>query len=228
MDDAGLTDYVGSRWYRPPEMLLNSTKYSKGIDMWALGCVLAEMAGDGTTPLFRGTSTLSMLEMIVEITGKPSKLDIQAMKSPYAAQMLDCLPNAKPSLTLVGKYPSSSLECVDLMQLLLQFNPLLRISAQEALTHPYMAPFHNPDDEPDLGRTVILALPDVERATISDYRDHIYANVIQIKRAKRRLAEAAKAREEAEEIAKAREEQKEKKAEEWRKARAEAAGLEAV
>lgn len=220
-ENAPLTDYISTRWYRAPEMLLNSTKYTKAVDMWALGCVCAEMAGEGM-PLLRGTSTLHMLEIVIEICGKPSKQDIQAMRSPYAVQMLDCLPNIKPTFTLTGKYPSSSLECVDLMQLMLQFNPARRITAEEALTHPYCNPFHNPDDEPSLQHTVVLPLPDTKRFTVSEYRDQIYADVIQLNRAKRRLAEQAKATEEKEEIFREKEERRRLK-EQKRKEKAEEA-----
>ena len=41
--DACLTDYVATRWYRAPEILLASKKYTAGVDMWSLGCILAEM-----------------------------------------------------------------------------------------------------------------------------------------------------------------------------------------
>ena len=54
-----MTDYVATRWYRAPEILLGSTKYTKGVDMWSVGCILAElMLGK---PLFPGKSTLNQL-----------------------------------------------------------------------------------------------------------------------------------------------------------------------
>ena len=59
-DDAGqsnLSDYVAARWYRAPEVLLGSSKYSFSIDMWAVGCVLAEMYLN--RPIFPGSSTLN-------------------------------------------------------------------------------------------------------------------------------------------------------------------------
>lgn len=52
-----LTDYVATRWYRAPEILLGSTKYTKGVDMWSLGCILAELLLG--KPFFPGTSTLN-------------------------------------------------------------------------------------------------------------------------------------------------------------------------
>lgn len=52
-----LTDYVATRWYRAPEILLGSTKYSKAVDMWSVGCILGELIVG--KPIFPGTSTLN-------------------------------------------------------------------------------------------------------------------------------------------------------------------------
>jgi mitogen-activated protein kinase 15 len=52
-----LTDYVATRWYRAPEILLGSTKYSKAVDMWSVGCILGELILG--KPIFPGTSTLN-------------------------------------------------------------------------------------------------------------------------------------------------------------------------
>lgn len=51
-----LTDYVATRWYRAPEILLGSSKYTKGVDMWSMGCILAELLLG--KPVFPGTSTI--------------------------------------------------------------------------------------------------------------------------------------------------------------------------
>jgi mitogen-activated protein kinase 15 len=89
-DTSVLTDYVATRWYRAPEILLGSTCYTKAVDMWSLGCILAEMLGG--KPLFPGTSTMNQLEKILEITGMPSQADIDAVQSAFAATMLHSLP----------------------------------------------------------------------------------------------------------------------------------------
>ena len=69
-----LTDYVATRWYRAPEILLGSTRYGKAVDMWSLGCIFGEMLSG--KPVFPGTSTLNQLEKICEITGKPTDQQI--------------------------------------------------------------------------------------------------------------------------------------------------------
>ena len=65
-----LTDYVATRWYRAPEILLGSNKYTKGVDMWSLGCILAELLLG--KPVFPGTSTLNQLDRVMEVIGRPS------------------------------------------------------------------------------------------------------------------------------------------------------------
>jgi len=66
---AMLTDYVATRWYRAPEILLGSTKYGAGVDMWAVGCILGEMVNG--KPVFPGSSTMNQLDRILEVTGEP-------------------------------------------------------------------------------------------------------------------------------------------------------------
>jgi mitogen-activated protein kinase 15 len=88
--DPTLTDYVATRWYRAPEILLGSHKYisckmfmlavidsrlclsyTTGVDMWSLGCILGEMLLG--RPLFPGTSTFSQLNLILEMLPQPTK-----------------------------------------------------------------------------------------------------------------------------------------------------------
>jgi len=76
--DAILTDYVATRWYRAPEILLGSTKYGKPIDMWSVGCILGEMLN--SKPVFPGNSTMNQLDRIVQLTGRPTSEDIAAIE----------------------------------------------------------------------------------------------------------------------------------------------------
>ena len=85
-----LTDYVATRWYRAPEILLGSTRYTYGVDMWSAGCILAELLGG--RPVFPGSSTLNQLDRILDLTGPPSPEELQACAAPYAQLLLDSLP----------------------------------------------------------------------------------------------------------------------------------------
>jgi mitogen-activated protein kinase 15 len=84
-----LTDYVASRWYRAPEILLGSNSYSYSSDIWSLGCVFAEMLLGRV--LFQGSSTLNQLEKIFEVIGRPTQADIQAIDSPIAQTLISAV-----------------------------------------------------------------------------------------------------------------------------------------
>uniref|UniRef100_A0A8D3DVH7 Mitogen-activated protein kinase n=1 Tax=Scophthalmus maximus TaxID=52904 RepID=A0A8D3DVH7_SCOMX len=96
-----LTEYVATRWYRAPEIMLNSKGYSKSIDIWSVGCILAEMLSN--KPIFPGKHYLDQLNHIL-------------------------------ALDLLGR--------------MLTFNPIKRISVEEALAHPYLEQYYDPTDEP--------------------------------------------------------------------------------
>lgn len=67
------TDYVSTRWYRAPELLLRSTNYNSPVDIFALGCIMAELYT--LTPLFAGANEVDQLNKIVKILGTPDKND---------------------------------------------------------------------------------------------------------------------------------------------------------
>jgi len=123
-----LTDYVATRWYRAPEILLGSTKYTKGVDIWSIGCILGEMLGG--KPTFPGTSTMNQLDRIIEVTGRPSAEDIESIRSPFAANMLESLPPSKPRF-LSDMFPNAPPDALDLLRRCLKFNPNKRITAEE-------------------------------------------------------------------------------------------------
>jgi len=170
-----LTDYVATRWYRAPEILLGSTKYTKGVDVWSVGCILGELLGG--KPMFPGTSTMNQLDRIIEISGRPSSDDIEAIKSPFAATMLESLPQSQPK-SLHEMFPQASPEALDILRQMLQFNPNKRITAEKALAHPYVAQFHNPGAEPICEKEIKIAIDDDHKFSIGDYQTHLYSNIV--------------------------------------------------
>ena len=169
-----LTDYVATRWYRAPEILLGSNKYTKGVDMWSVGCILAELLLG--KPVFPGTSTLNQLDRVMEITGRPTPDDIDAINSPLAATMLESLPPTRKK-NLRDMFPTASDEALDLVKTLLQFNPSKRLTAEQALKHPYVTQFHNPDDEPDCTKMINIPIDDNQKFSIREYRNKLYADI---------------------------------------------------
>lgn len=111
-----LTDYVATRWYRAPEILLGSHKYSKAVDMWSIGCILAELLHG--KPVFPGTSTLNQIDRVMEVTGRPDPEDIKAINSSLASTMLESLPPTKKK-PLRDMFPTASEDALDLIKNLL-------------------------------------------------------------------------------------------------------------
>lgn len=174
-----LTDYVATRWYRAPEILLGSTRYTFGVDMWSSGCILGELLNG--KPIFPGSSTMNQLDRIMELTGRPSQEDLDAIQSPFAGTMMEScsVTQAKP---IADMFPHASEDALDLLTKLLQFNPNKRLTAAEALAHPYVAQFHNPDDEPSCSRTITIPINDNHKYSIQEYRDKLYAEILKKKR----------------------------------------------
>ncbi|XP_034237564.1 mitogen-activated protein kinase 15-like [Thrips palmi] len=83
--DPALTDYVATRWYRAPEILVASKQYTKGIDMWSLGCILAEMLLG--KPLFPGTSTINQVEKIMATIDPPTPADLACVCPGYGSSL---------------------------------------------------------------------------------------------------------------------------------------------
>ncbi|XP_031408802.1 mitogen-activated protein kinase 15 isoform X2 [Meleagris gallopavo] len=174
-----LTEYVATRWYRAPEILLSSRSYTKGVDMWSIGCILGELLLG--KPLFPGTSTINQIEQILRVIPAPSSEDIMAMQSDYRASIIDGM-SSRQRVTFEEILPSSTpLPALDLLKKLLVFNPDKRLTAEEALQHPYVKRFHCPAREPSLGRDVILPLGDDTQLSVAEYRNKLYEMILEKK-----------------------------------------------
>nr|CCA21948.1 mitogenactivated protein kinase putative [Albugo laibachii Nc14] len=187
-EDAGpnptLTDYVATRWYRAPEILFGSTRYTKAVDMWAVGCIIAEMIAG--RPTFPGTSTMNQLERVLEVTGIPSNEDLESIESPYASTMLESLRPSRQK-TLKELFPQASEDAIDLIRQCFQFAPTKRIRAKEAIKHPYVASFHNEEQEKDAPASLQIVVDDNTKYSAEDYRDRLYREIIKKKKELRRL-----------------------------------------
>ncbi|KAK4805783.1 hypothetical protein QYF61_000389, partial [Mycteria americana] len=167
-----LTEYVATRWYRAPEILLSSQSYTKGVDMWSIGCILGELLLG--KPLFPGTSTVNQIEQILRVVPAPSPEDILAMQSDYRASVINHM-SSRQRVTFEEILPSSTpLPALDLLKKLLVFNPEKRLTAEEALQHPYVKRFHCPAREPSLDYDVILPLGDDIQLSVAEYRNKLY------------------------------------------------------
>lgn len=178
-----LTNYCSSRWYRSPEQLVNARNYSTAIDVWAAGCVVGEMIQ--RKPVFPGSCTYMQLSLIVHLTGTPADVDLAGINSKYVYSILESLGNSKQG-KIVEIVPNASREAADFMHLCFQFNPDKRMTAVEALEHPFLTHFHHPDAEPShpsaISGGISLPLNDDVQFSVSTYRDQLYADILGNKR----------------------------------------------
>ncbi|XP_032982165.1 mitogen-activated protein kinase 15 isoform X1 [Rhinolophus ferrumequinum] len=174
-----LTEYVATRWYRAPEVLLSSSWYTPGVDMWSLGCILGEMLRG--RPLFPGTSTLHQLELILNTIPPPSEEDVLAVGSGYSAWILHHL-GSRPQQTLDALLPANTPpEALDLLRRLLVFAPDKRLSAAQALQHPYVQRFHCSAREWTLEADVRLPVHEGVQLTAPEYRNRLYQMILERK-----------------------------------------------
>uniref|UniRef100_A0ACB8GD04 Uncharacterized protein n=2 Tax=Sphaerodactylus townsendi TaxID=933632 RepID=A0ACB8GD04_9SAUR len=127
------TDYVSTRWYRAPEVLLRSTNYSSPIDIWAVGCIMAEVYT--LRPLFPGCSEIDTIFKICQVLGTPKKNDWPEgyrLASTMNFRWPQCVPNNLKTLI-----PNASSEAIQLMRDMLQWDPKKRPMAYQALRYPY-------------------------------------------------------------------------------------------
>lgn len=140
-----MTEYVATRWYRAPELMLSLHHYSLAIDLWSVGCIFAEMLG--RKQLFPGKHYLHQLQLILTVLGTPSESVIGAIGAERVRSYVQSLPLRAP-VPLAKLYPQAEREAVDLLAAMLRFDPRQRIGVTQALEHPYLAKYHDQDDEP--------------------------------------------------------------------------------
>ena len=128
------THEVVTLWYRAPDVLMGSRKYSTPVDIWSIGCIFAEMVNG--QPLLPGASESDQLAKIFKLLGTPSVASWPGMsqlpeyKEDFPVYKAQPWKQICPSLDDLG---------LDLLSKMLQFDPAKRVSAEQALAHPYFA-----------------------------------------------------------------------------------------
>lgn len=140
-----MTEYVATRWYRAPEIMLTFKQYTKAIDVWSVGCILAEMLSG--KPLFPGRDYHHQLTLILDVLGTPTLDEFYAITTRRSRDYIRALPFRKRR-PFAQLFPNANPLAVDFLTKTLTFDPKKRITVEEALAHPYLEAYHDPDDEP--------------------------------------------------------------------------------
>lgn len=134
------TSLVVTLWYRAPELLLGAKQYSTAIDMWSVGCIMAELLGK--EPLFKGKGEIDQLAKIFRMLGTPSETiwpgfsNLPGAKANFVKQPYNLLRKKFPATYFTGSPVLSDLG-FDLLNKLLTYDPQKRITADAALNHPW-------------------------------------------------------------------------------------------
>eukprot|EP01002_Notosolenus_urceolatus_P001063 NODE_1269_length_1497_cov_96.019337_g1054_i0.p1 GENE.NODE_1269_length_1497_cov_96.019337_g1054_i0~~NODE_1269_length_1497_cov_96.019337_g1054_i0.p1 ORF type:complete len:372 (-),score=133.15 NODE_1269_length_1497_cov_96.019337_g1054_i0:109-1224(-) len=165
--DSALTEYVVTRWYRPPELLLMASHYTAAVDIWSAGCIFAELLN--RKPLFPGKDYIHEVNLITDVIGVPSEEDLQLVQSEEALRYLRSMGKKKP-VPMRELFPKASKLACDFLEKMLIFNPAKRMTAEQALEHPYLAQLHDPADEPSCPKKFFWAR-DNDELTEPELRD---------------------------------------------------------
>lgn len=140
-----MTGYVATRWYRAPEIMLNWMHYNQTVDIWSVGCIMAELLTGRT--LFPGTDHIHQLNLIMEILGTPHEEFMQKISSESARNYIQSLPPLKKK-DFKDVFKGANLLAIDLLEKMLELDADKRITAEGALAHKYLAQYADPSDEP--------------------------------------------------------------------------------
>lgn len=127
------TDYVSTRWYRAPELLLHSKDYDWTVDIWALGCIVSELYT--LRPLFPGRSEIDQIFKICQVLGIPNVIEWPEGQR-LASVVQFNFPSIVP-LDLIDLLADCSTRGLDLVRSMLRWIPVQRPSANEILNHSY-------------------------------------------------------------------------------------------
>jgi len=182
---------VVTRWYRAPEVMCSVQHYDAKIDVWSLGCILAEL--HGRQPLFPGEDYIRQMNLIFNVLGTPSDDDMTFITNPKAKNYIKSL-KKRPPKPFSKIYKNASEAATDLMEKMLQFNPGRRISVDDALRHPYFKSLHNPKKEVECKEQFDFTF-EREKMTAESLRDFMWEEIFHFRSDLKDQADALKTKE---------------------------------
>lgn len=152
-----LTEYVVTRYYRAPEVMLSSHHYTKKIDVWSVGCAFAELLSKKF--LFPGENYIEQIKLIIEVLGSQDDKDLNFISNSSAKNFVmqfKGIPKKDFNKILKTNNP----DAVDLVEKMLVFNPEKRYSIEECLNHPYLKNMREGIEDPTFNGKINLEFDD--------------------------------------------------------------------
>lgn len=173
------TEYVVTRYYRAPEIMLNSRKYNSGVDIWSIGCTFFELI-DGKILFEEAKNYIDLLRMIIKMLGTPSNETLHFIENENAKNWIKTQvfsPNCKASSYL--KTMGISNQAKDLLDKCLIFDPRDRITAKQALEHPYFEDlFEAENDLNIMSLEFDFGFEKNTKITMQDLKNRLYKEVM--------------------------------------------------
>ncbi|KAH8104132.1 kinase-like protein [Cristinia sonorae] len=169
-----MTEYVATRWYRAPEIMLAYRGYNTAIDMWSVGCIIAELLQG--KPLFKGKDYVDQLNKILDLLGTPEEEVIKKVGSDKASAYLRSLPKRRP-VSFQKLLPAADSQALDLLKQIVAFDPTARLTAAGALAHPWLSSYHDEEDEPVCPRVFDRWETLEKLETLDEYREAILKEI---------------------------------------------------
>ncbi|XP_036623884.1 mitogen-activated protein kinase 13 [Trichosurus vulpecula] len=171
--DAEMTGYVVTRWYRAPEVILSWMHYNQTVDIWSVGCIMAEMLTGKT--LFKGKDYLDQLTQILKVTGVPGADFVQKLQDKAAKSYIQSLPQS-PKKDFSQLFPHASPQAADLLEKMLELDVDKRLTAAQALAHPFFDQFRDPEEE-TVAQQPFDDSMEHEKLTVDEWKSLIYKEV---------------------------------------------------
>lgn len=171
--DEEMTGYVATRWYRAPEIMLRWMHYSENVDVWSVGCIMAELIT--RKPLFPGNDHIDQVMKILRVTGKPDAEFMKKITSEDARSFLDGI-NIPEPIGLRNVVRNASPDAIDLLEFMLTLDPDRRFPARKAIEHKYLEVYHDPNDEP-VSESFQDPLEETTTLSLEDWKEHIWQNL---------------------------------------------------
>lgn len=180
-----ITNYVATRWYRAPELMLSNKSYTMSIDMWAIGCILAEFYH--RRPIFMGKDSIHQVSEIIKYLGTPNEQLLKQFGSIRSWNLLNNITTTTRNYTGQRKYAQDWKEIfpfacnlgLNLLSKLLIWNPVERLTAEKALEHPFLSPVRRKNDEPKCPHGSFDFRYELELNSMSKLREYLISEVIQ-------------------------------------------------